>query len=270
MKAIARRGARRVAVGRARDRLAAARRRRADAGWPRRLLGRGGRRAPGALAPLEVDSETPYLLAYTSGTTGRPKGALHVQGGFLVSIAREVAYQADVHAGRPRSTSSTDMGWIMGPWTVVGGGALGATVVFAEGAPDWPARPALAARRVGARDDARPLADARPRADPDGRAARHDLSSLRAFCTTGEPWNPDPYLWLFEHVGGGARARSSTSRGGTEVGACFLSPVLTEPIKPCSLGFPALGHGHGRRRLATAARCAARSASSSAGGRGPG
>ena len=40
---------------------------------------------------------------------------------------------------------ATDMGWIMGPWTVVGGGALGATIVFAEGAPDWPRRPALAA-----------------------------------------------------------------------------------------------------------------------------
>ena len=50
---------------------------------------------------LEVDSEAPYLLAYTSGTTGRPKGALHVQGGFLVSIAREAAYQTRHQAGRP-------------------------------------------------------------------------------------------------------------------------------------------------------------------------
>src|SRR6266508_201013 len=53
---------------------------------------------PAELEPLELDSEHPYLLAYTSGTTGRPKGALHVHGGFLVSIAREVAYQSDVHA----------------------------------------------------------------------------------------------------------------------------------------------------------------------------
>jgi acetyl-CoA synthetase len=50
----------------------------------------------GGLAPKQVDSEHPYLLAYTSGTTGKPKGALHVQGGFLVSIAREVAYQTNV------------------------------------------------------------------------------------------------------------------------------------------------------------------------------
>src|SRR6185437_8047383 len=92
---------------------------------------------PGRLPPVHVDSETPYLLAYTSGTTGPPKGVVHVQGGFLVSIAREAAYQADVHEGDVMHFA-TDMGWIMGPWTVVGVGALGGTIVFAEGAPDWP------------------------------------------------------------------------------------------------------------------------------------
>src|SRR5213592_2933001 len=81
--------------------------------------------ADGTLPPREVDSEAPYLVAYTSGTTGRPKGALHVQGGFLVSIAREAAYQSDVEAG-DRVLFATDMGWIMGPWTVVGAGACGA------------------------------------------------------------------------------------------------------------------------------------------------
>src|SRR5207244_6423502 len=91
----------------------------------------------GDLTPRQVDSEHPYLLAYTSGTTGPPKGALHVHGGFLVSIAREAAYQADIHRG-DHVFFSTDMGWIMGPWTVVGAGALDATVVYMEGAPDWP------------------------------------------------------------------------------------------------------------------------------------
>ena len=89
---------------------------------------------PGELPPLEVDSEHPYLLTYTSGTTGKPKGVLHVQGGFLVSIAREVAYQADGHPGDV-ILFATDMGWIMGPWTVVGGGAAGCSLVFMEGAP---------------------------------------------------------------------------------------------------------------------------------------
>src|ERR1051325_2140736 len=91
----------------------------------------------GDLETVQVDAEHPYLLAYTSGTTGRGKSALHVHGGFLVSIAREVAYQADVDAG-DRVHFATDMGWIMGPWTVVGCGGVGATVVYAEGAPDFP------------------------------------------------------------------------------------------------------------------------------------
>jgi acetyl-CoA synthetase len=90
---------------------------------------------PGALPPLELESEHPYLLAYTSGTTGRPKGALHVHGGFLLSIARECAYASDIRAG-DRVLFATDMGWIMGPWTVVGASVLGAATVFA-----WKARP---------------------------------------------------------------------------------------------------------------------------------
>src|SRR6266581_8332856 len=94
-------------------------------------------RTSGDLEAAQVESEHPYLLAYTSGTTGRPKGALHVHGGFLVSIARETAYQSDIHAG-DRVHFATDMGWIMGPWTVVGCGAVGATVIYTEGAPDFP------------------------------------------------------------------------------------------------------------------------------------
>ena len=69
---------------------------------------------------------------------------------------------------------------------------------------------------------------------------RHDLSSLRVLVTTGEPWNPEPYRWLFEHVGGG-RCPIINCSGGTEVGACFLSPTPAAPIKSCSLGGPALG-----------------------------
>ena len=59
-----------------------------------------------------------------------------MHGGFLLSIAREAAYQADIRAG-DRVLFATDMGWIMGPWTVVGAGSLGAAVI-AEGAPDRP------------------------------------------------------------------------------------------------------------------------------------
>jgi acetyl-CoA synthetase len=194
---------------------------------------------PGELPALAVDSETPYLLTYTSGTTGRPKGVVHVQGGFLVSIAREVAYQADVHAGDVVHFA-TDMGWIMGPWTLVGAGALGATIVFAEGAPDWPTPDRLWRTVESERVTMLGLSPTLTRALLPHGAPSADLSSLRTFVTTGEPWNPEPYRWLFEEVGG-SRVPVINCTGGTEVGACFLSPTPIGPIKACSVGGPALG-----------------------------
>ena len=201
--------------------------------WPELV-----RRQPGELESLQVDAEHPYLLAYTSGTTGRPKGAVHVHGGFLVSIAREVAYQTDVHAGETIHFA-TDLGWIMGPWTVVGGGAVGARIVYAEGAPDWPEDRLwrlIESERVNLLGVSPTLIRALiPKGDPQA-----DTSSLTAIATTGEPWNAGPYRWLHERVGGGDTPIVNLS-GGTEVGACFLSVEVVEPIKECSLGFPALG-----------------------------
>ncbi len=193
---------------------------------------------PGTLPPAELDSEAPYLLAYTSGTTGKPKGVVHVQGGFLVSIAREAAYQAD---SGPDDVMhfSTDMGWIMGPWTVVGAGAAGTTIVYAEGAPDWPPDRlwSLVERERVSILGCSPtlIRGLLPHGDPTA-----DLSSLRILVTTGEPWNPEPYRWLAEKVGRG-RVPIINCSGGTEVGACFLTPVPVLPIKTCSVGGPALG-----------------------------
>jgi acetyl-CoA synthetase len=194
---------------------------------------------PGKLEPLAVDAEHPYLLAYTSGTTGKPKGALHVHGGFLVSIAREAAYQTDIGI-RDRVLFATDMGWIMGPWTVVGAGAVGATVIYMEGAPDWPEDrvwSSIEQESVTMLGVSPTLVRALiPKGEP-----RADMSSLRAIATTGEPWNPAPYLWLHEHVAAPAGAPIVNLSGGTEVGACFLSVCPVLPTKPVSLGFPALG-----------------------------
>ena len=194
--------------------------------------------APGTLEALELDSETPYLLIYTSGTTGRPKGTVHVHGGFLVGIAREAIYQMDAKPGDV-CHFATDMGWIMGPWTVVGAGAAGSTVVYSEGAPDWPSDrlwKLIESERVDLLGISPTLVRSlMAHGDPEA-----DTSSLRIMMTTGEPWNPGPYEWLFEKVGGG-RCPIINASGGTEVGACFLSPTPAIPIKSLSLGFPALG-----------------------------
>jgi acetyl-CoA synthetase len=74
---------------------------------------------------------------------------------------------------------------------------------------------------------------------PHGEPAQ-DLSSLRVIVTTGEPWNPDPYRWLFDKIGG-SRCPIINCSGGTEVGACFLSPTPAIPIKECSVGVPTTG-----------------------------
>ena len=195
--------------------------------------------------PLEavaLDSEHPLFIGYTSGTTGRPKGAVHVHGGFLVKITEEVAYQVDLHRGE-RLHWVTDLGWIMGPWEIVGALALGATVVLTEGSPIHPNAGRLWAQverhRITTLGVSPTLVRAMIPAGTDEVRA-HDRSSLRILASTGEPWNPDAYLWLHREVGGGRLPIVNLS-GGTEVGACFLSPHPVVPLKVDSLGGPALG-----------------------------
>ena len=193
-------------------------------------------------APEHLDSEHPLLIAYTSGTTGRPKGAVHVHGGFLVKIAEEVAYQADCHADDTLFWF-TDMGWIMGPWEVVGVGAAGGTLLLYEGAPDYPQPDRLWSLVERHKVTILGVSPTLVRAlipHGDDNVRRHDLSSLRILCSTGEPWNPDPWRWYLEVVGGG-RCPIINISGGTEAGACFLSPTPLVKLRPCTLGGPALG-----------------------------
>jgi acetyl-CoA synthetase len=195
--------------------------------------------------PLEseaLESEHPLFIGYTSGTTGRPKGVLHVHGGFLVKIAAEVAYQVDLHP-EERLHWVTDLGWIMGPWEIVGALALGSTVVLFDGAPTHPGPDRLWSLVERNRIATLGVSPTLIRAlIPSGveHVRRHDLSSLRILASTGEPWNPDPYLWLHREVGG-SRLPIINLSGGTEVGACFLSPHPITELKPCTLRGPALG-----------------------------
>ncbi len=189
-----------------------------------------------------MDSEDPFMVAYTSGTTGKPKGAVHVHGGFLVKIAQEAAHQADV---TPDDVLYwfTDMGWIMGPWEVVGTLAAGGAVFLYEGAPDTPGPDRvwdmIERHGVTILGISPTLIRALMRHGEEP-VAKHDLTRLRILASTGEPWNPDPWMWYFRHVGRSECPIINIS-GGTEVGACLLSALPITPLKPCTLAGPALG-----------------------------
>lgn len=193
-------------------------------------------------ATRPVDSETPLFVAYTSGTTGRPKGAVHVHAGFLAKIAEEVGFQADCRPGDVLFWL-TDLGWIMGPWQIVGTLAWGSTMFCFDGAPDFPGPDRLWSMVERHRITTLGVSPTLVRAlmaKGDEHVERHDLSSLRVLASTGEPWNEGPWRWYFEKVGG-RRCSVVNISGGTEVGACFLAPHVVEPISPCTLGGPALG-----------------------------
>lgn len=208
-----------------------------DVRWPDLLAGR-----PRETHTADTDAEDPFMIAYTSGTTGRPKGSVHVHGGFLVKIASEVCYQTDYQPGE-RLFWLSDPGWIMGPWEIVGTLALGGTLVLYDGAPDHPGPDRLwemvARHRINIIGVSPTLIRGLMRHGSEP-VARHDLRSLRILGSTGEPWNTDPYMWYAEQVGG-RRCPVINFSGGTEVGACFLSPAPVMPLRACSLGGPSLG-----------------------------
>ena len=191
-------------------------------------------------APSELDAMHPLLLAYTSGTTGKPKGAVHTHAGFLVKTAGEVAYSFDVKPGGVFCWI-TDMGWIMGPLSVFGTHANGATLLLYEGSPDTPDAARLwrlvERHRVTMLGVSPTLVRALRPADV---AQMPDLSSVHVLGSTGEPWDPESYDWLARDVFGG-RVPVINFSGGTEVGGSFLAPYPVETIRSCSLGGPSLG-----------------------------
>ncbi|BCU80742.1 AMP-dependent synthetase [Polycladomyces abyssicola] len=193
-------------------------------------------------SPEATASEDPFMIIYTSGTTGKPKGTVHVHTGFPIKAAFDAGYGMDVGPGDILFWV-TDMGWMMGPWMVFGALMMGAAMLLFEGTPDYPEPDRLwrivASHGVSHLGISPTVIRALMKHDVSW-VKRHDLSSLRVFGSTGEPWNPEPWQWLFEQVGGG-RVPIFNYSGGTEISGGILGGNLLKPIAPCSFSGPMPG-----------------------------
>ncbi|CAN5504281.1 AMP-binding protein [soil metagenome] len=187
-------------------------------------------------------AEDPLIILYTSGTTGKPKGIAHTHASFPIKAAQDMAFGTDVGKGT-RISWYTDIGWMMGPWLIYGALINGATICIYDGAPDYPTPDRMwkfcAKHKVEVLGISPTMIRALSKCGDD-LPKKHNLSSLRAFASTGEPWNPAPWWWLFEKVGNSKLPIINYS-GGTEISGGILmgNPLL--PIKPCSFPAPCPG-----------------------------
>jgi acetyl-CoA synthetase len=189
-----------------------------------------------------MNSEDPLFILYTSGTTGKPKGIIHVHGGFPVIAAQQTAFLIDM---KPNDTLFwyADVGWITGQtWVVYGSPIIGGCALIYDGVLDYPKSDTwigLINKHKVTIFGAAPTA-IRIFMKNNISMDKYDFSSLRILATTGEPINKEAWMWFFKNVGRKQCPIINLS-GGTEIGGAIVSCIPIMPLKPCTVGYPIPG-----------------------------
>lgn len=206
---------------------------REDGVWslPKRM-----REVSGAFTITATDPEDLALLHFTSGTTGMPKGALHVHEAVVMHYMTGV-YALDLHPD-DIFWCTADPGWVTGTsygiiaplvhgvTNVVDGAEFDAErwyrILEEQRVTVWYTAPTAIRRlmRLGGT----------PRDD-------HDLDALRFVCSVGEPLNPEAVVWGEEALG----LPIHDNWWQTETGGIMIANLPALDIKPGSMGRPLPG-----------------------------
>jgi len=197
-----------------------------------------GRKEPLRFEPVPFNH--PMWVVYSSGTTGKPKGLVHSQGGVMLEFLKFHTFHLDLHPGDVFFWFSTT-GWVM--WNIVQGSLLtGATPVLFDGNPAFPDMNTLWAMAAEAgvtffgTSAAFITACMQQGLRP---GAEFDLGRCKAVGSTGSPLSPEGFKWVYDQV---ARdiVLGSTS-GGTDIASGFLGACPLLPVRAGQLQCRCLG-----------------------------